>query len=341
MRRFSNLVVTIIIIYNFCISQNNTNDSLEKTKNKTYTKKQVFTQYITNSLPAYLFFGPYSYLYGVNLGGQSIVKGEKPSVANTKWLATPVIAGFLIRLATKDIIKEVLKKEITNDNSSTFYYNIYYTAPDISSIKDIEFVSIEGSSKFFNGWDANIAEVTSSYDFPAFGYRSGFTTVKYGLDYEMSISEHHTQQQDVFFQYNSNLGGVQDNVRLPSHFYMLHHMFMGINAYYVLPEVILTPYIGIGGGVLLNSVQSEYPGPADLVRQEGSLALDAMDMNIGYHGFFGLRYMRDYSFYYLEFRPTLHSFDIESGSQGNRSNDTFKLQSFQIQLGIGKSIFNK
>ena len=319
-------ILIIIIFFNILFPQNN---SIKKE----YLKKEVFTQYITNSLPAYLFFGPYSFMYGVSLGGNSILNGEDPIIANTKWLATPIIAGFLIRLATQDIIESILNKNVSNDNTSTFYYNIYYTSPDISSIKDAEFVAKN------NEWNANIAKVNSTFDFPAFGFRTGFSTNRYGIDYEMSISEHHTPEQDVFFQYNTPLGGIQDYVKLPSHFYMLHHMFMGINGYLVLPEFLLIPYVGIGGGILLNSVQSEYPGPADLVREEGSLALDAMESNLGYHGFFGLRYMKDHSFFYMELRPTVHSFDIESGTSNNRSNDTFKLESFQIQFGIGTSIF--
>ena len=45
--------------------------------------------------------------------------------------------------------------------------------------------------------------------------------------------------------------------------------------------IFFTPYLGVGGGVLLNSVQSEYPGPADLAREDGSLALDEMGLSYG------------------------------------------------------------
>ena len=298
-----------------------------------YLKKELFPKYVSNIIPAYLFFGPYSFMYGVSLGATSIVNGDSPFIANTKWLATPVIAGLLINLATKESRRAILNQDVKDDLSDAFYYNMYFIAPDISSIKDVKFVSTNGQ------WNANILEVNSSFDFPAFGFRTGFFNKKYGIDYEMSISEHHTPKQDVYFQYNTSLGGIQDNVELPSHFYMLHHMFMGLNLYFTLPKIIVTPYAGIGGGILLNSVQSEYPGPADLVRKEGSLALDAMEINLGYHGFLGFRFIRNNSFYYLELRPTLHSFDIESGTSDNRSNDTFNLESFQVQIGIGQSLF--
>ena len=120
---------------------------------------------------------------------------------------------------------------------------------------------------------------------------------------------------------------------------MLHSMFMGLNAYYVLPDFILTPYVGFGGGLLLNSVQSEYAGPADLAREGGSLALDEMDWNYAVHSFLGFRYMSDDSFYYLELRPSVNRFKLESGSSPNKSKDSFNLESFQFQLGIGRNIF--
>ena len=116
-------------------------------------------------------------------------------------------------------------------------------------------------------------------------------------------------------------------------------MYMGINAYYVLPNFGVTPYIGAGGGALLNSIQSQYPGPANLVQEDGALALDAMELNWGYHGMVGFRYMREKSFYYVELSPTFHNFQYESGLDRLKEHDQFVLQSFQVQLGVGKNIF--
>ena len=96
---------------------------------------------------------------------------------------------------------------------------------------------------------------------------------------------------------------------------------------------------GAGGGVLLNSIQSQYPGPANLAQEDGALALDEMELNWGYHGIVGFRYMREKSFYYVELRPTFHNFQYESGLNLLKEHDQFVLQSFQIQLGVGKNIF--
>jgi hypothetical protein len=90
---------------------------------------------------------------------------------------------------------------------------------------------------------------------------------------------------------------------------------------------------------LLNSIQSQYPGPANLVQENGALALDEMELNWGYHGMVGFRYMREKYFYYVELRPTFHNFKYESGSGRLKEHDQFVLESFQIQLGVGKNIF--
>ena len=45
------------------------------------------------------------------------------------------------------------------------------------------------------------------------------------------------------------------------------------------------------------------------------------------------------SSYYIELRPTIHNFQYESGLNLLKEHDQFVLQSFQIQLGVGKNIF--
>jgi len=321
------LILTILI--SSCFTQ-----TIKSNDQKYITKKDLFKKYVANTLPGYLFLGPYSFMYGVNLGGNSIKDGNSPQKANTLWLATPLMAGFLVNQITKDILKTILDRPIQDDKSSTFYYNIFYIGPDISTIKDIQFQGIDSN------WEAQIDEVPSGYDYPPLGFRTGFVTDRYGMDYEMSLIAHHTIEKNIIYEYNSpETGIVPLPQNIPSHFYMLHSMFMGLNAYYVLPDFILTPYVGFGGGLLLNSVQSEYAGPADLAREGGSLALDEMDWNYGVHSFLGFRYMSDNSFYYLELRPSVNRFKLESGSSPNKSKDSFNLESFQFQLGIGRNIF--
>jgi hypothetical protein len=284
-------------------------DSTSQIEQGAVTQKKAFKEYLKIILPANMFFGPYAFMYGVTIGGQAIVDGDPPLKANTKWLVAPLLAGALIQMKTFEIKKYGLKKP-TDDNNSTFYYNIFYVGPDISSIKEFNAKGDDGK------WSADVAEAKTGTDYPPLGYRI------YNEDYNMYVDLPTSMEID-----------------LPSHFLMLHSMYMGINAYYVLPNFGVTPYIGAGGGALLNSIQSQYPGPANLVQEDGALALDEMELNWGYHGMVGFRYMREKSFYYVELRPTFHNFQYESGLGRLREHDQFVLQSFQIQLGVGKNIF--
>ena len=320
----------IILIGSLCLGQTSkTNTQLP------LNKKSLYKQYLLQTLPAYLFFAPYSFMYGVALGGSAISEGTTPFKANTIWLSCPLIAGFLVHFATKDIIENVLTKPTNEKYSSTFYYNIYYVGPDISSIENINFTGVNST------WEARIDEVPSGFDYPSLGFRTGFMQKNYGMDFEMALIAHHTTKKTVTYEYSSPQTGIipfQQNI--PSHFYMLHSMLIGLNTYYVLPNFSsITPYLGGGGGLLLNSVQSEYPGPADLAREVGKLALDEMGLNFGMHVFCGLRYMKKNSFYYLEVRPSIQKFELESGSTINASKDKFDLNSAQFQFGIGRNIF--
>ena len=312
-------------------------DSPSKVEQGAVTQKKMFKEYLKTILPANMFFGPYAFIYGVAVGGRAIVKGDSPLKANTKWLVAPLVAGGLIQVKTIEIKTNVLKKP-TDDNNSILYYNIFYVGPDISSIKDFNAKGDDGK------WSANVVEAKTGTDYPPLGYRTGFSTSSFGLDFEMSLLAHHTLKQTAYYNFEGEINNVDYNnvvleIDLPTHFLMLHSMYMGINAYYVLPNFGVTPYVGAGAGGLLNSIQSQYPGPANLVQEDGALALDEMELNWGYHGMVGFRYMREKSFYYVELRPTFHNFQYESGSGGLKEHDQFVLQSFQIQLGVGKNIF--
>ena len=324
-------LLKILLLLSFCSAQL-TEDS--NNRRVSFSKKSIYKQYLAQALPSYLFFAPYSFMYGVTLGGSAISRGDSPLKANTFWLSTPLLAGLLVHLASKDVINNTLAKPTNEDYSSTFYYNIYFVGPDISSIQNISFQAVNDS------WNANIDEVPSGFDYPSLGFRTGFMTEQYGIDYEMSLIEHHTSEKKITYEYNSPATGIVPlEQKIPSHFYMLHSMYMGINTYYVLPKFFITPYLGVGGGVLLNSVQSEYPGPADLAREDGSLALDEMGLSYGAHAFLGFRHVKENLFYYLEIRPTIHKFELESGTNENKSKDKFDLELVQFQLGIGRNIF--
>jgi len=332
----------LFMVSSISLSNIYSDDSTSQVEQGAVTQKIMFKKYLQYTLPASMISGPYAFIYGVTIGGQSIVDGDSPLKANTKWLVAPLLAGALIQMKALEIKTSVLKKPTDNDNS-TLYYNIFYIGPDISSIKEFNAKGDDGK------WSANVIEAETGTDYPPLGYRTGFSTSSFGVDFEMSLLAHHTLEQKAYYNFEGQIYNEDYNVYvdlptsmeidLPTHFLMLHSMYIGINAYYVLPNFGVTPYIGAGGGVLLNSIQSQYPGPANLAQEDGALALDEMELNWGYHGMVGFRYMREKSFYYVELRPTFHNFQYESGSGRLKEHDQFVLQSFQIQLGVGKNIF--
>ena len=94
-------LIYIILLLSFCFPKNQQSN---KTDKEAFTKKLLFKKYVAATLPGYLFFGPYSFNIGVGLGGNSISNGGSSKTANSIWLATPLLAGFLVRTVSKDII---------------------------------------------------------------------------------------------------------------------------------------------------------------------------------------------------------------------------------------------
>ena len=185
-------------------------------------------------------------MYGVTLGGSAISEGASPFEANSLWLSSPLIAGLLVHLATKDIIENVLtkpKRKIIHLLSITIFImlvQIYHL------LKTSIFTGI------YSDWEAHIDEVPSGFDYPSLGFRTGFMSNRYGLDFEMALIAHHTLKESVIYEYTSpETGIIPFQQSIPSHFYMLHSMLIGLNTYYVLPNFsFLKPYIGVGGGII-------------------------------------------------------------------------------------------
>tara|TARA_B100001250_G_scaffold403250_1_gene417501 strand:+ start:1197 stop:2231 length:1035 start_codon:yes stop_codon:yes gene_type:complete len=343
MKKFLSYFLSFISFVQIGFGQNLENYQDEKLDKEKTSKSKIFKEHMTQIIPAYLLFGQYAFLYGVTLGGDAISRGKTPEWANTIWLVTPLMGGFLISQGTKETKRELFKNK-EYDDVFAFFYTIYYLGPDISSINNFEAKGEDGK------WTAKVLKANTSINYPPMGFRTGFYTNSLGLDFEMSLSAHHSKKQTAFYNftgeiYNEQVGGYVElptsmEIDLPSHFLMLHSLYTGINAFYSLPNFgIITPYIGIGAGMLYNSVQSEYPGPANLVQEKNTLALDDMSFNWGGHGFLGFRYSKSDSFYYFELRPTFHHFKYNSGGGRLSEIDGFTLESLQFQFGIGTSLF--
>ena len=184
----------LFVVPSISLSNVYSEDSTSQIEQGTVTQKKAFKEYLKVILPANMFFGPYAFIYGVAIGGQSIVDGDSPLKANTKWLVAPILAGALIQTKTLEIKKYTLKKP-TDDNNSTFYYNIFYVGPDFSSIKDFNAKGDDGK------WSANVIEAKTGTDYPPLGYRTGFSTRSFGMDFEMSLLAHYTLEQKAYYNF--------------------------------------------------------------------------------------------------------------------------------------------
>lgn len=339
LKNLSKRTLLCLMVFNLIFSQSD----IKESSNFTYTKKQAYNYYLKTIIPANLFFSTYGFMYGVTLGGQAIASGESPLTANTKWLIAPLISSLLISQATKDIKLNYLNKVDKSIKDDNFYYTIFFMGPDISQIKDFEAEGADGR------WNANVLEASTTINYPPLGYRTGFFSKTIGLDLEMSLLGHHSKEQTAYYNFTGEIYNEEYamyvelppalNIEIPSHFLILHSLFIGLNTYYNLPNFGLNPYLGFGLGALFNSVQSQYPGPANLVQEEGKLALDELSWDFGYHGIIGFRHQQPDSFYYFEIRPMFHQFNYESGEGLLKEFDSFTLESLQFQIGIGTNLF--
>ena len=79
----SKQIIQILLFFSFIFGQSKQNTV------QTYPdKKSLYKQYLLQTLPAYLFFAPYSFMYGVTLGGSAISEGASPFEANSLWLSS-------------------------------------------------------------------------------------------------------------------------------------------------------------------------------------------------------------------------------------------------------------
>ena len=286
----------------------------------------------------------YYFLWGVTLGGNALTQGVSPKMATNVW------AGFSL---TGMALSWVVSGAITQDYRDRLgsgpgsgkpgalrFYRVLFAGASTASILDFRAESTFDEADGQPQWKASTPEVKTATTFPAIGHRLGFSGRRWGGEFEISVVSHHTIKQTVSYDAEGVIYGnipIQlDTVEIPDRFLMLHSLSMGANFYVWLPRVGVRPYVGLGGRLLLNSVQSQYPGPADLTLQTGKLALDSMNRGWGFHALVGFRApLSSETFLYVEYRPARHYFGYKSGSGQLRERDRFTLQIFEIQLGLG------
>jgi|GEM_PF-3916411 len=308
------------------------------------SSEAAFRSLLLNTIFVELYFAPYTFLWGNTLSGSALSHGEDPKNATAKWAATSVGGMILGWLAADGISKEYqnVLRSVPWSSKSTVkrFYTVMNIGVSTSSILDFQ---AESTSKLGGGWTASTPEVNTTTTFPTLGHRIGTSSRWWGGEFETALISHHTTKQIVSYDANGVIY-IQDTplpvnigqVEIPDRFLMLHSLSMGANFYIWLPKVGVSPYVGLGARILLNSTQSQYPGPANLTQSEGKLALDSKNLGWGVHALFGFRApLSEMKFAFAEFRPTRHYFGYKSGESYFKERDRFTLQIFEFQFGLG------
>ena len=344
------ILIGILLAYTSLASQPADNQKIDEEKSR--TAGQEFRRFALNTIMVQTFMGWYSFQYGVILGGRVLAKGESPVKSSAWWMITPLMGGGLGWIAGNDLSKEFLSGLRSNANiekSDVRYYQSVNLAPSMASIIDFKAESIYSNEDGGPLWTASTPEVDVVMTLPSLGYRLGTHGQRFGWEFEISLNSHHTKKQTVTYDaegeiYYNELGiyiPIQlSQIEIPDRFLLLHSLYYGGNVYFLLPRFGVQPYLGLGAGVLFNSVQSQYPGPANLTQQSGELALDSVTNRWGIHALIGVRaHLKNNRFVYAEFQPARHFFKYESGSGQLQEVDEYTLQIFQVQLGIGFYFF--
>ena len=340
------LAVVLLISPLPALSQAIVADSLSK---ESQSQEAAFRSLLLNTIILEPYLAGYSFMWGTMAGGSAITQGGRPEKATALWAGVS-LAGFALSwVVTQDLAKQyqaVLRSGPGSGKPGAWrFYRVLFAGASTASILNFEAESIFDGDNGRPQWTASTSEVKTATSFPALGHRLGASGRRWGGEFETSLVSHHTIKQTTFFDaegeiYYPPLGAYVPaelgDVELPDRFLMLHSLSMGANFYFWLPKVGVSPYVGMGGRLLLNSVQSQYPGPANLSLEVGNLALDSITAGWGFHALFGFRTpLSNKKFLYAEFRPARHYFSYESGSGKLQEHDRFALQIFEFQLGLG------
>ena len=342
------MILVVALMANLSFAQTGSNHSQAQT-NAPLSKRTAVRKLFMNTVLNDLYFAPYFFFFGTQEAGTSIVAGKSLNRANAVWAAASIagmamswLASSGLTLEMQEILKGAGPEAGAND---TKLYRIYSGGLSTASILDFQAESVFMGDDGKPGWTAGAAEVKTALSFPAVGRRIGVSGRRWGYEFETSIAAHHTSKQTVYYDATGTIFvpslGIEvpltlNDIEIPERFLMLHSLYMGANVFVWLPKVIVEPYVGLGAGVLLNSVQSQYPGPANLTQEVGSLALDKTTVGYGLRGILGLRAdISDRKFIFAEFRPARFYFKYESGSGTLKENDRFTLQQFEAQIGLG------
>ena len=328
------LTMVILVSLHPLFSQSTSSNT---TPRDTLTRKEAFSFIIRNTLVNQAYLSTYFFMAGNSFQGRALSLGKSPTKATIQWVSASVVGLGLSYFTTKtlsqeyeDILSSGDRNEISNEPR---YYQYIYTGGSIANITDFKAESMTAGSDGNPLWIATTPKVKTSLSFPSLGYGFGVSGKRLVREFETSLVSHYTVEQDVSYDAIPIPIGT---IALPDRFFLINSLTMGVNVNYWLPEIGVKPYIGLGGRMLINSIQSQYPGPGDLTQSKGDLELDSITLNWGFHASVGVRStLSNNRFLYAEFRPLRHYFDYESGKATGKEKDQFTFEIFEFRLGMG------
>ena len=332
----TNKILTMVILVSLhpVFSQSTSSNT---TSTDTLTRQKAFSLIIKNTLINQAYLSTYFFMAGNSFQGRALSLGKSPTKATIQWVSASVVGLGLSYFTTKtlsqeyeDILSSGDRNEISNEPR---YYQYIYTGGSIANITDFKAESMTAGSDGNPLWIATTPKVKTSLSFPSLGYGFGVSGKRLVREFETSLVSHYTVEQDVSYDAIPIPIGT---IALPDRFFLINSLTMGVNVNYWLPEIGVKPYVGLGGRMLINSIQSQYPGPGDLTQSKGDLELDSITLNWGFHASVGVRStLSNKRFLYAEFRPLRHYFDYESGKATGKEKDQFTFEIFEFRLGMG------
>ena len=244
--------------------------------------------------------------------------------------------------------------------SSNKYISVYMGAGPgslESFYAESAFSSPENSSEPL--WTANVLDVSTENSLPQLGLKFGGWKGWFGGELDLSFLSHNTPDQVVYYDSHGQIklpptpdypeGAYfpvgPDSVALPDQFLTFNSFSIGGIAYLNIPFIKnINPTIGFGLSFAMNNVKSDYPGPGsyaakNILNFDESERLNTTDFGWGFDIPIGLKYLaKDNIFFTTELRISQKHISFVSSDAYQKEKDETVLQSFQINLGVGKFI---
>ena len=214
-------------------------------------------------------------------------------------------------------------------------------------------------------WTANVLDVSTENSLPQLGLKFGGWKGWFGGELEMSLFRHKTPAQIVYYDSHGQIfipptpgfpDGYyytiepQDSVALPDNFLNFNSFSIGGVAYLNIPFIKnINPTIGFGLSFAMNNVKSDYPGPGSYAAKnvmaafgydiKDSQSLNTTDFGWGFDIPIGLKYRANNNmFFSTDFRLSKKYISFVGSDAYLKEKDETVLQSFQINIGVGKFI---